>query len=175
MKQNAPTTNENLVIAIYADDKKGLLGQILMVLNRRNVMIYDLNVSRTDIQPIVLITIEVDLLPHEAYNINHKIANIIEVHKVTAYPANEIKLNKIAFFKLAGSCMRSTLWPSLQKYGAAITEIYDDSFIVQKIGSDRDLDELYHQLDGEFLISYCKSGLVVSQSLIPLDLLFQQA
>jgi acetolactate synthase-1/3 small subunit len=176
MKSNTqPPKNESLIIAIYADDKKGLLAQILMIFNRRNVVIYDLTVSRTDIQPIVLITIEVDLSHHEAQNINHKIQNIIEVHKVFAYPGKDLKINKIALFKLSHNCRHSGLLPALQKYGAVITEIHDDSFIVQKIGPENELGELYRFLDGEFLVSYCKSSMVTSQSLIPLDVLFQEA
>jgi len=169
------TSNSNLIMAIYADDKKGLLGQILMLFNRRSYTIYDLSVARTDIKDIILITIEAQLSPGEANTITHKIRNIIEVHEVISYPANEVKLNKIAYFKLSGKCLDHGLWTKLQKYGATITEMQSDALIVQKIGTDQDLDELYQQLDGEFLISYCKSGLVIPQSMIALDSLFQDA
>ncbi|MGZ3756586.1 MAG: ACT domain-containing protein [Mucilaginibacter sp.] len=167
--------NENIIIAVYADDKKGLLGQILMIFNRRNITVHNLNISRTDIKPIVLVTLEVQLSLTEALMINHKVQSIIEVHKVMVYQASDVRLNKIAFFKLSGNCIGSTLWMSLQKFGAQVTEINEDSVIVQKIGSDEDLHELYSHLDGKFLISYCKSTLVASESLIALDVLFQEA
>ena len=79
--QPTKSVNENLIIAIYADDKKGLLGQILVYFNRRNVIVHNLNVSRTDIKPIVLITLEVQLSLNEALMINHKVKSIIFLKK----------------------------------------------------------------------------------------------
>jgi len=175
MKQNTEqTTRTTRVVVIYADDKKGLLGQILMFFNRRDVMICDINIAKTDIQHMLMITIEVQLQDSDNYLVD-KLRNIIEVHHVNVYPADEVKLNKIAFFKLKNECLKTDMWVQLQKYGLVITEMLDDEFVVQKTGTEPDLDELYRQLDGACLVSYCKSALVVPQSLIAVDLLLQQA
>jgi acetolactate synthase small subunit len=61
MKRPQPNENDHCIITVYADDKKGLLGQILDMFNRRSYAINSLNVSRTDIREIVLITMEVKL------------------------------------------------------------------------------------------------------------------
>jgi len=174
MKQDAKRNPETKkIVVIYADDKKGLLGHILMFFNRRDVMIGDINVAKTDIQDLVLITMEVQLHDGDHYILN-KLRNIIEVHHVHVYSAHEVELNKIAFFKLKNECLKTDIWVRLQKYGLVITEMLDDVFVVQKTGPEHDLDELYRQLDGVYLVGYCKSALVVPHSIRAVDLLLQQ-
>jgi acetolactate synthase small subunit len=174
MKQNGKQGMDGTkVVVVHADDKKGLLGQVLMFFNRRNIAICDMNIARTDIQNMVLITIEVQLLDCDNYILN-KLRNIIEVHRVDVYSTNEVQLNKIAFFTLKKECLKTDMWMRLQKYGLVITEMLDDVFVVQKTGAEHDLDELYRQLDGAYLVSYCKSALVVPQSMMAVDLLLQR-
>jgi acetolactate synthase-1/3 small subunit len=48
----------------------------------------------------------------------------------------------------------------------------DDSYIIQKIGTESDINLLYNQLDGKHLLSFCRGGLINNHSLIPLDGLF---
>lgn len=169
MPHKMKTTTENSILAIYADDKKGILGHILMFLNRSDMEIYNLNVSRTDIREMVLITLEAAIPALKLHFIINKLRNIIEVQKVTAFSGADFHLNKIAFFKLSLNFMHTAGWSELQRFGAVVTEIGRGSLIVQKTGCDRDLDELYRVLDGAYLISYCKSGLIVTQSLLSLD------
>jgi len=135
MKQNAKQkTVTASVVVIHAEDKKGLLGQILMFFNRRDVAIGGINVAKTDMQHFVLITIEAQLQDEDSF-IADKLRNIIEVHQVIVYGADEVKLNNIAFFKLKTECLKTDMWVRLQKYGLVVTEMLDDTFVVQKTGS----------------------------------------
>lgn len=169
MKQPRPHTNDHCIIAIYADDKKGLLAQILNMFNRRNYGISSLNVSRTDISELVLITMEAKIPLNELQNLLLKIEKVIEVYKAMAWLPGEIELNKVGFYRVSIELLNDELWLLLQKYGASVTKIFDDSLVIQKTGTDKDLSEFYNRLDGQYLLSFCKSGLIAEKCMVQLN------
>ena len=57
--KKASTTNPT-IFSIYAEDKKGLVGQVLIYFNRKSYELISLNVARTDISDLVMLTIEAD-------------------------------------------------------------------------------------------------------------------
>jgi acetolactate synthase small subunit len=166
------TTGTRNIIAIYADDKKGLLAQILSIFNKRDYSLGCLNVSRTDIQDIILITVEVEIPGCELKTILRKIENIIEVYRALAWDAQTLSLNKIGFYRVSLQLLGDSLWALLQKHGATISKIFDESLMIQKIGTDESLIDLYNQLDGKHLLGFCKSGLIAEQSMLQLDQFF---
>jgi acetolactate synthase-1/3 small subunit len=173
MKAQSITGTPN-IIAIYADDKKGLLAQILTIFNKRDYSLGCLNVSRTDIQDIILITVEVEIPDRELKTILHKIENIVEVYRALAWDAQTVSLNKIGFYRVSLQLLGGSLWALLQKHGATITKIFDESLMIQKIGTDDSLTDLYNQLDGKHLLGFCKSALIAEQSMLQLDQFFTQ-
>jgi len=46
-----------------------------------------------------------------------------------------------------------------------------ETFVVNKTGSDEDLDELYARLDDPHLLGFCKSGLIMDEKLVPYETL----
>jgi acetolactate synthase-1/3 small subunit len=172
MKYQQTPGFQKFIIAVYAHDKKGLLGQILMHFNRNNFEVSSLNVSSTDIHEVKLITITVTIPEGKLKLMLNKIENIVEVYKAYSFPYNDVKFNMVAYYRMSKNIMNTSLWPDIQRHGGSIIEMMDDSFIIQKTGTDSDINDLYQKLDGKYLISYCNSGLVVSQSLVPLDMLF---
>lgn len=45
------------IFSIYAEDKKGLLGQTLIHFNKKSYEVISLNIARTDISGLVMLTI----------------------------------------------------------------------------------------------------------------------
>jgi acetolactate synthase-1/3 small subunit len=174
MKKATSNLFKKYIIAVYADDKKGLLNQLLMIINRKSYEVCSLNVSRTDMHDVVLIAMEVMLPPADVYFITQKMNNIIEVYKTISHPVEETQLLRIGQYKIAKNYL-SSVAHSLHRYGASITEILDDSFIIQRTGTAYDLNELLNYLDGEHLLSYCSSPLISGQSLISIDEYFVSA
>jgi acetolactate synthase-1/3 small subunit len=164
------TTNGRCIFAIYATDKKGLLGQILVYFNRKNYEVDSLNVSRTDISDLVLITLEgyvpeADLLPF-----TERLKKIIEVFAVITYSADD-GLKKVGFYRMAAEALNPAIWSLIGKYGAHLSSIGEKTFVLSKTGSDKDLHELYSKLEGPYLLGFCKSGLIVEESLVPFEAL----
>ncbi len=167
MKQS--TDKQLFTIAVCADDKKGILSRILMIFNRPGYDISHLNVARTDVQDIILINIEAMMPQDQLKIVLHKIEKIVEVYRAIGFETHQNSLQKIAHYRLDNQQFNSDTLQLLQKHGAVITERLDDSFVIQKSGCDKDIDELYKLLDGRHLLAFCKSGLIVSESLMSFD------
>ncbi len=81
-----PTKNQlPTIFSIYAEDKKGLVGQVLVHFNKKNYEVISLNVARTDISDLVMLTLEAivpapDLLPFA-----ERIKKIVEVYAVQTF------------------------------------------------------------------------------------------
>ena len=156
---------QSTIFSIYAEDKKGLVGQVLVHFNKRNYEVISLNVARTDISDLVMLTIEaivpVDLLPF-----TERIRKIIEVYAVQTYSDS---LKKTGFYRLDSAALTGALWLLIGKYGAHLSSMGEGSFVISKTGSDGDLEELYRKLEGPHLLGFCKSGLIVEESLVPFE------
>ncbi|MES2277368.1 MAG: ACT domain-containing protein [Bacteroidota bacterium] len=165
MKQQQPATT----IVLYAEDKKGLLGQVLMLLNRRDFPVISLSVARTDIHELVIITLEVVLPQAELHIILHKLEKIIEVYKAEAYFAGTFELNKVGHYRLVEKVLDQQLFELLQRHGAIVCRSSSNELVIQKTGTDRDLQILYDLLEGRHLQSFCKSALIAEPSLAVLN------
>ncbi|SDE84756.1 acetolactate synthase, small subunit [Mucilaginibacter pineti] len=163
-----PNPNETpYVITVYADDKKGLLAQLLMLFNRRDIPVQSLNVARTDLNEVVMVTIEVEMVATEINPILHKLEKVIEVYKAKAYLSADMPLPKVGIYRVTAERMDPGFWLLLQKHGATLSGMGKSSFLVQKTGSDRDLTALYEELEGPHLLAFCKSTLMAPETLVP--------
>ena len=154
------------IFAIYAEDKKGLIGQVLIYFNRKSYEVSTLNVSRTDISDLVLITLEAAVPQSDLPPFTERLKKIIEVYAVTTYDSNH-QLKKTGFYRLAMPALNSDLWQTISKYGASLSSMGKDTFMISKTGIEKDLTELYNQLEGPHLLGFCKSGLIMEDSLVP--------
>ena len=168
--KKASNPNNQFIFAIYAEDKKGLIGQVLTYFNRSSYDVQSMNVSRTDISDLVLITLEARLPEAALSPFKERLKKIIEVYAVTSYPAGE-GLKKTGFYRLAVEALNAQLWALMAKYGAVLSSMGEKSLVISKTGSDKDLAELYSLLEGPHLLGFCKSGLIVEESLVPFDTL----
>ncbi len=153
------------VITVYAEDKKGLMAQLLMLLNRRDYPVLSLNVARTDVNELILITMEVILPQNELTAILRKMERIIEVYKAIGYQENDMPLSRVGIYRVASERLDAALWTLLQKYGATLSGMAENSFLIQKTGSEKDLSALYEALEGPHLLAFCKSSLMSPESL----------
>jgi acetolactate synthase small subunit len=163
MKKPAKPANQ-FIFSIYAEDKKGLVGQILVYFNRSSYDVLSMNVARTDISDLVLITLEAEVPANSLLPFTEKLKKIVEVYTVHNYPAGE-GLKKTGFYRLSTSALNQHLWALTTKYGATLNSIGENCIVISKTGSDRDLTELYELLEGPHLLGFCKSGLIMEESL----------
>jgi acetolactate synthase-1/3 small subunit len=161
-------TNPQTIFAIYAEDKKGLIGQVLVYFNRKSYDVSSLNVARTDISDLVLITLEATVPENSLKPFTERLKKIIEVYAITTYDASH-QLKKTGFYRMAIPALNNELWLLIGKYGAQLSSMGTDTFVISKTGSDYDLADLYNQLESPHLLGFCKSGLIMEESLVPFD------
>jgi len=93
-----------------------------------------------------------------------RLKKIIEVYAVATYAGS---LKKTGFYRLGSAALNNELWSLIGKYGAHLSSMGEKTFVISKTGSDNDLEELYRRLEGPHLLGFCKSGLIVEESLVP--------
>ena len=103
--KKANITNQT-IFSIYAEDKKGLVGQVLIHFNKRSYDMRSLNVARTDINDLGLLTIRavvpaVDLLPFV-----ERIKKIVEVYAVSTFADC---LKKTGFYRMNSAALNNGL------------------------------------------------------------------
>lgn len=154
------------IFSIYAEDRKGLVGQILAYFNKRSYEVISLNVARTDISNLVMLTLEAEVPCGDLLPFVERLKKIVEVYAVQTFGDT---LKKTGFYRLNSAALNANLWTLIGKYGAQLSSMGELSFVVSKTGSDADLSELYGRLEGPHLLGFCKSGLIVEESLIPFE------
>lgn len=159
--KNQPLTT----IVVYAENKKGILGQVLIHFNKRSFEIHNLNVARTDLHELIVITIEIDLPAAEVETSIRRLRKIIEVVDVKAFLPGVLKTYKVAHFQLLGGMFDQELFMLLQRYGAQITSCRENELIIRKIGDDNDIQSLYNLLERRNLNAFCKSLLVQDEAM----------
>ncbi|MGN6639025.1 MAG: hypothetical protein ACTHJ8_08955 [Mucilaginibacter sp.] len=167
MKKQAKHNNQ-MIFCIYAADRKGLLGLLLIHFNRRYYDVNSLNVSRTDVSDMIMVTIEAAVPADEATILAEKLKKIIGVYSVVVYPSST-ELKKAGFYRLSAEAQNNSFWHTIQRHGAILSFMGEGYMIVQKIGSDDDLDKLYSLLEGPHLTGFCRTALIVEQSLKPIE------
>jgi len=108
MKKATNTTNKT-IFSIYAEDRKGLVWQVLVHFNKRSFDVQSLNVARTDIRDLVMLTIEA----------------------VNTYGNN---LKKTGFYRMASAALNNGLWLLMGGCGAVLSSMGDRSFVISKTG-----------------------------------------
>jgi acetolactate synthase-1/3 small subunit len=170
MKKSA--TNQQTIFAIYAGDKKGLIGQVLVYFNRKSYDVSSLNVARTDISDLVMITLEATIPENDLKPFIERLKKIIEVYAITTYGDGH-SLKKAGFYRMAIPALNNELWQLIGSYGAWLSSMGKDTFLISKTGSDQDLQQLYAGLEGPHLLGFCKSGLIIEESLVPFHRLYR--
>ncbi|MDB5141091.1 MAG: ilvH 1 [Mucilaginibacter sp.] len=150
-------THPQTIFAIYAEDKKGLIGQVLIYFNRKSYDVSSLNVALTDISDLVLITLEAMIPANQLKRFTERLKKIIEVYAITTYDARHC-LKKTGFYRLAIPALNNALWQLIGTYGAGLSSMGTDTFVISKTGSDEDLQQLYARLEGPHLLGFCKAG-----------------
>lgn len=171
---NRKTTSPSQLYAIgaYAEDTKGLVSQIMHVFTRPGYQVNELLVARTDARDVVLVSLQV-LLPEGVLDIVlRKLEKIIEVYRANGRLLSNAR-RKIGLFRLSSEILSTDLLLLLQDFGAQIVDQTSEFFVVQKSGSEKELERLHHQLEGKHLLGFFSTGLPDSLQLAGVDNLFE--
>ncbi|MDB5116201.1 MAG: hypothetical protein JWQ79_1693 [Mucilaginibacter sp.] len=157
---------EKYLLSVLADSSPGLLSRVIIMLTRRRIEMDSVNMAKTDINSVVLITIEIAINTNEIKQLQLQIEKIIEVIKTDAVLCRSVVNQKLAFFKLSNNILELPQGAVIQKYGAQIINLYPDAFVISKAGSETVISELYNKLEGKYLLGFAQTGMLVDSSLL---------
>jgi len=123
-------------------------------------------VARTEISGLVMLTIEAVVPATDLLPFTERLKKIVEVYAISTYADS---LKKTGFYRMGSAALNNGLWLLIGKYGAYLSSMGEKTFVISKTGSDDDLEELYRRLEGPYLLGFCKSGLIVEESLVPFE------
>lgn len=159
----------NYLLTIKAGDRPGLLHLLTGVLNRKLIPVASISAAPTDIQGIVLVTMEVAASEKALQPLLSKIENLIEVFAVETLSLEKAVTIRSAFFLLDKRVLASPQALAISKLGGEIVNLHPDTIIVSKSGSDAVIRQLYDALDGPFLLGFSQTGLIADSALINND------
>jgi acetolactate synthase small subunit len=136
--------------------------------------VQELVVSRTDAKEVVLISLQVLLPEGMLTNVINKLEKIIEVYRASGRLLADAG-RKIGLFRLSAEIFSTETLLLLQDCGAHIVDQQVGFFVVQKSGSERELEKLHRRLEGKHLLGYFSAGLPDSFQLCGIDSLFELA
>jgi len=161
--------NTNHIITIRAEERPGLLHLITGLIEKRLLKITSCTLAATDLHDVVLITIELMATEEMVTTLALKLENIIEVFAVEVTRYEESVCLRAAWFKLDRAFLDTSAVSILNKYSAVIVNMYSNSFLVAKYGTDDTIQNLYNQLDGPYLLGFSQTGLITDSKLIGED------
>jgi acetolactate synthase small subunit len=154
------------VLTIKAEGRPGLLHLVTGVLNRKLIPIISLTAAPTDIHDIVLITMEISITEKALQPLLYKLENITEVFAAEAIKYDKALSQRSAYFRLDKAILNSPQAAAISKYEAQLVNLYPDTVLIGKSGSEAVIRQLYNALEGPYLLGFSQTGVVVDSKLI---------
>lgn len=147
-------------IIIFSENKPGILYRIADLFLRRKVNIESLTVSEIESEGISRFTVVVKTTKQEIEKITKQLYRIIEVVKVFENTDNDLIFKEIAFLKV------STKNPQIRRevedlaylFRAKITFVGSDFLVVEKTGTEEQIDSLHLLLKPFGIKEFVRSG-----------------
>jgi acetolactate synthase-1/3 small subunit len=149
-----------LTISAFTENNPGVLHRLTAVFTRRKVNVESLCVSETETKGISRFTISISIDEAQAQKIIAQIAKIIEVVYVSYNTEDDLIFKEIAFFKVVAkdSSSRSLIQQNASVYGASIAYAHSDFLIIEKTGSENEVNSLYLLLEPLGILEFSRSG-----------------
>jgi acetolactate synthase-1/3 small subunit len=137
---------QEFTISVFTEDHIGILGQITIILTRRQINIDSFTASESAVKGVYLLTIVVNTTSEMVQKVARQMEKLIDVLKVFVHTSDQIIYQEIALFKVTTNGLMS---------GNVI-----DHIVIEKIGNKKEISELLSQLEPFGLLQFAKSGRV---------------
>jgi acetolactate synthase I/III small subunit len=152
--------NRLFTISAFTENSSGVLHRLTAVFTRRKVNVESLCVSETETKGISRFTISVRSDRDAVRKIVAQIARIIEVIHVEFHVDEEILFKEIAFIKVRASSVedRKAIEQHVQRYGASMAYVNGTFLVVEKTGTEAEINSLFLLLEPFGIIEFVRSG-----------------
>jgi acetolactate synthase I/III small subunit len=147
-------------IIIFTENKPGVLYRIADAFLKRKINIESLTVSEIEVQGMSRFTIRVKGTALAIEKISKQLYKIIEVIKVLEKADEELIYKEIALIKVSTKDpqKRRSVEDIVRLAKAEVTAIERDFLVIEKSGSEEEIDSLYMLLKPFGIKEYVRSG-----------------
>ena len=149
-------------VAVFSENRVGILNQISIIFTRRKLNIETLSVSPSSIEGVHKFTITAYTDLKTIDNLVKQIEKRIDVLRAFYYTDDEIVYQEIALFKVPTQqlLVEPNLEAIIRKYNARILEITPEYTVIEKSGHSDETQSLFEELKRFDIRQFVRSGRV---------------
>jgi acetolactate synthase I/III small subunit len=153
---------QEYTISVFTEDHIGILGQITIILTRRQINIDSFTASESAVRGVYLLTIVVKTTNEMIQKVARQMEKLIDVLKVFVHTSEQIIYQEIALFKVTTNGLMSgnTIDHIVRAHNARILEVSPEYMVIEKTGHKGQIAELLAELEHFGLLQFAKSGRV---------------
>jgi acetolactate synthase-1/3 small subunit len=153
---------QEYTISLFTEDHIGILGQVTIILTRRQLNIESFTASESAVKGVYLLTIVVTSTSEMIDKVSKQMEKLVDVLKVFVHTSEQIIYQEIALFKVPTKGMMSgnIIDHIVRSSYARILEVSPEFLVIEKTGSKEEITELLAKLEPYGVLQYAKSGRV---------------
>src|SRR5664279_3056524 len=153
---------QEFTISLFTEDHIGILGQITIILTRRQINIDSFTASESAVKGVYLLTIVVKTTSEMIQKVARQMEKLIDVLKVFVHTSDQIIYQEIALFKVSTSGLMSgnIIDEIVRTYNVRILEVSPEYMVIEKTGHRTEINELLTHLEPFGILQFAKSGRV---------------
>ncbi|HUX58560.1 MAG TPA: acetolactate synthase small subunit [Bacteroidales bacterium] len=153
---------QEFTISLFTEDHIGILGQITIILTRRQINIDSLTASESAVKGVHLLTIVVKTTSEMIQKVARQMEKLVDVLKVFTHSSDQIIYQEIALFKISTNSLMSgnIIDHVVRAHHARILEVSPEYIILEKTGNKTEITDLLSQLEPYGVLQFARSGRV---------------
>ena len=153
---------QEYTISLFTEDHIGILGQVTIILTRRQINIESFTASESAVQGVYLLTIVITTGSDMIQTIARQMEKLIDVIKVFVHTSEQIIYQEIALFKVSTKSLMSgsAIDNFVRQHQARILDVTPEYMIIEKTGRRDEIAKMLAQLKPYGVFQFAKSGRV---------------
>jgi acetolactate synthase I/III small subunit len=153
---------QEYTISLFTEDHIGILGQITIILTRRQINIDSITASESAVKGVSLLTIVVKTTGEMIQKVARQMEKLVDVLKVFVHTSEQIIYQEIALFKVTtkGLMSGNTIDHLIRSHNARILEVSPEYIVLEKTGHKAEITELLARLEPYGVLQFARSGRV---------------
>jgi len=153
---------QEFTISLFTEDHIGILGQITIILTRRQINIDSVTASESAVTGVQLLTIVVITTDEMIQKVARQMEKLVDVMKVFVHTSDQIIYQEIALFKIStkGLMSGNVIDHIVRDHHARILEVSPEYIVLEKTGHKTEITELLAQLEPYGILQFARSGRV---------------
>lgn len=153
---------QEFTISLFTEDHIGILGQITIILTRRQINIDSITASESAVKGVQLLTIVVSTTNEMIQKVARQMEKLVDVMKVFVHTSDQIIYQEIALFKVPtkGLMSGNVIDHIVRTHQARILEVSPEYIVLEKSGHKVEITELLDHLEPYGVLQFVRSGRV---------------